>query len=86
MSTRQYKELKGLHKENLRDNMSNLELILNMLAEATTTELSREKNPRGYRKARKSRSGAARSPERPENRSRIRPESRHPRARRFPAA
>ena len=51
MSTRQYKELKGLHKENLRDNMSNLELILNMLAEATTTELSREKNPRGYQES-----------------------------------
>ena len=47
MSTREYKALKGLHKENLRDNMSNLELILNMLAEATTTELSKEKNPRG---------------------------------------
>ena len=51
MSTRQYKELKGLHKENLRDNMSNLELILNMLAEATTTELSKEKNPRGYQES-----------------------------------
>lgn len=41
MSTRQYKNLKGLKKENLRDNMSTLELILNMLAEATTTELSK---------------------------------------------
>lgn len=51
MTTRQYKELKGLHKENLRDNMSNLELILNMLAEATTTELSKEKNPRGYQES-----------------------------------
>lgn len=51
MSTRQYKELKGLHKENLRDNMSNLELILNMLAEATTTELSKEKNPRGFQES-----------------------------------
>ena len=51
MSTREYKDLKGLHKENLRDNMSNLELILNMLAEATTTELSREKNPRGYQES-----------------------------------
>ena len=40
MSTRQYKNLKGLKKENLRDNMSTLELVLNMLAEATTTELS----------------------------------------------
>lgn len=51
MSTREYKALKRLHKENLRDNMSNLELILNMLAEATTTELSREKNPRGYQES-----------------------------------
>ena len=41
MSTRQYKNLKGLKKENLRDNMSTLELVLNMLAEATTTELSK---------------------------------------------
>jgi len=48
MTTRQYKALKGLHKENLRDNMSNMELILNMLAEATTTELSRKKNPQGF--------------------------------------
>jgi len=51
MSTRQYKELKGLRKENLRDNMSDLELILNMLAEATTTELSKEKNPRGFQES-----------------------------------
>ena len=51
MTTREYKDLKGLHKENLRDNMSNLELILNMLAEATTTELSREKNPQGYQES-----------------------------------
>ena len=45
MSTRQYKKYKGLKKENLRDNMSTLELVLNMLAEATTTEISREKRP-----------------------------------------
>ena len=45
MSTRQYKNLKGLKKENLRDNMSTLELVLNMLAEATTTEISRQKAP-----------------------------------------
>ena len=49
MTTRQYKDLKGLHKENLRDNMSNMELILNMLAEATTTELSKKKNPQGFK-------------------------------------
>ena len=45
MTTRQYKNLKGLKKENLRDNMSTLELVLNMLAEATTTEISKEKKP-----------------------------------------
>lgn len=47
MTTRQYKNLKGLKKENLRDNMSTLELALNMLAEATTTELTKTKNPQG---------------------------------------
>ena len=47
MSTRQYKNYKGLKKENLRDNMSTLELALNMLAEATTTELTKVKNPYG---------------------------------------
>ena len=47
MSTRQYKNLKGLKKENLRDNMSTLELVLNMLAEATTTELSKAHEPQG---------------------------------------
>lgn len=47
MSTRQYKNLKGLKKENLRDNMTTLELVLNMLAEATTTELSRTHKPKG---------------------------------------
>ena len=45
MNTRQYKNLKGLKKENLRDNMTTLELVLNMLAEATTTEISRQKAP-----------------------------------------
>ena len=47
MNTRQYKNLKGLKKENLRDNMSTLELALNMLAEATTTELVKVQNPQG---------------------------------------
>lgn len=47
MSTRQYKNYKGLKKENLRDNMSTLELALNMLAEATTTELTKIQNPYG---------------------------------------
>ena len=45
MSTRQYKNLKGLKKENLRDNMTTLELVLNMLAEATTTEISKQRAP-----------------------------------------
>ncbi len=45
MTTRQYKQLKGLKKENLRDNMSTLELVLNMLAEATTTEISKTTEP-----------------------------------------
>ena len=45
MSTRQYKNLKGLKKENLRDNMTALELVLNMLAEATTTEIPNQKAP-----------------------------------------
>ena len=47
MTTRQYKRLKGLKKENLRDNMSTLEIVLNMLAEAGTTELTRAQNPQG---------------------------------------
>lgn len=47
MTTRQYKDFKNLRKENLRDNMSTLELVLNMLAEATTTELTQTKNPHG---------------------------------------
>lgn len=45
MTTRKYKNLKGLTKENLRDNMSDLELVLNMLAEATTTEISKREKP-----------------------------------------
>ena len=48
MSTRQYKNLKGLKKENLRDNMTTLELVLNMLAEATTTEISEQKAPETF--------------------------------------
>lgn len=47
-SIKQYKNYKGLKKENLRDNMSNLELVLNMLAEATTTEISKEKKPKTF--------------------------------------
>jgi len=46
-SIKEYKQLKGLKKENLRDNMSNLELVLNMLAEASTTEISKKQQPQG---------------------------------------
>jgi hypothetical protein len=46
-SVKDYKKLKGLKKENLRDNMTNLELVLNMLAEASTTEISKKKKPKG---------------------------------------
>lgn len=48
MSTRQYKNLKGLKKENLRDNMSDAELVLNMLAELSTTELSKAEQPQNF--------------------------------------
>lgn len=48
MSTRQYKNLRGLKKENLRDNMTTLELVLNMLAEATTTEISKQRAPETF--------------------------------------
>jgi hypothetical protein len=52
-TTKQYKVFKALKKENLRDHMSNLELVLNMLAEATTTEISKEKNPETFDDSRK---------------------------------
>ncbi|MBQ2303030.1 MAG: hypothetical protein II256_01285 [Bacteroidales bacterium] len=48
LRTKDYKALKGLKKESLRDNMTNVELALNILAEASTTELSKQKNPRGF--------------------------------------
>ncbi len=48
LSVKEYKHHKNLKKENLRDNMTNLELVLNMLAEATTTEISKEKKPKGF--------------------------------------
>lgn len=48
MSTREYKKYKGLRKESLRDNMTNVELMLNGLAEAAATELSRRENPKGF--------------------------------------
>ncbi|MDE5719449.1 MAG: Bro-N domain-containing protein [Paramuribaculum sp.] len=48
MTTREYKGFKGLHKEGLRDNMTNVELALNMLAKASTTEISKQRNPKTY--------------------------------------
>ena len=50
-TTRQYKHYKGLKKENLRDNMTNIELALNTLAEASVTEISKSKNPKGFRQS-----------------------------------
>ena len=49
MRTKEYKQLKGLKKENLRDNMTNVELALNILAEASTSEISKQKNPHGFK-------------------------------------
>lgn len=48
MTTKEYKQYKGLKKEGLRDNMNNLELVLNMLAEASTTAISKNENPDGF--------------------------------------
>lgn len=48
MTTREYKGFKGLRKEGLRDNMTNVELALNMIAEASTTEISKQRNPKTY--------------------------------------
>lgn len=50
-SVKEYKNLKGLKKENLRDNMTNMELVLNMLAETSSTEISRSKKEKGFREA-----------------------------------
>ena len=52
-TTKQYKNYKGLKKENLRDHMTNMELVLNMLAEASTTEISKDKKPRTFSENRK---------------------------------
>ena len=53
MTTGEYKQYKGLTKENLRDNMTNIELALNTLAEVATTELSRQRNPKGMAQSRR---------------------------------
>ena len=50
-SAKEYKQFKGLKKENLRDNMTDLEIAVNMLAEATTTELSKQENPNGFKES-----------------------------------
>lgn len=52
MSVKEYKELKGLKKENLRDNMTDIELVLNMLAEVTTTTLSKQEQPETFAESR----------------------------------
>ena len=53
LTTKEYKNFKDLKKENLRDNMTNLELVLSMLAEATTTEISKEKKPKTFSESKK---------------------------------
>ena len=53
-SVKEYKNLKGLKKENLRDNMTNMELVLNMLAETSSTEISKSSNEKGFKSAEKS--------------------------------
>lgn len=50
-TTKQYKKFKGLHKESLRDNMTNMELALNIFAEASTAEISKARNPKGFRQS-----------------------------------
>ena len=52
-TTKQYKQHKGLKKENLRDNMTNLEIALNILAEASATEISKQRDPQGFRQQKK---------------------------------
>ena len=53
LSVKEYKNLKGLKKENLRDNMTNIELVLNMLAEVTTTAISKQENPKTFEENKK---------------------------------
>jgi hypothetical protein len=61
LTTKEYKQYKGLKKESLRDNMTNVELILNMLAEASATDLSTEKQPKGFQEAAKVAEAGART-------------------------
>ena len=53
LSVKEYKALKGLKKESLRDNMTDLELVINMLAEVTTTAISQQEKPEGFEESRK---------------------------------
>lgn len=53
MTTKQYRKFKGLKKESLRDNMTNMEIALNMLAEASATELSKQRDPKGFNQQKK---------------------------------
>ena len=76
MNTRQYKNLKGLRKENLRDNMSDLELVLTMLAEASTTDIARLNSRRALTKVSRSSDAAAMSRAWREKRWKPRPASR----------
>lgn len=66
MTTRQYKDLKGLKKENLRDNMSTTELILNMLAETATKDIAESANPQGLEENKKWQNAAGKLPEMPD--------------------
>jgi hypothetical protein len=72
-STKEYKQFKDLKKENLSDHMTNLELVLNMLAEATTTEISKKKNQRPLKAVEKSLKRAVPLLAIPEKRSRKKP-------------
>ena len=53
MTTKEYKNFKGLKKENLRDNFSNMELVLNMLGEVSTTEISKKENPKTFEESKR---------------------------------
>ena len=73
LTTKQYKNLKKLKKENLRDNMTNLELVLNMLAETATTEISEKKKPKVFIRARRLQKEEAGSPVMPETKLKHKP-------------
>ena len=76
MSTKKYKQFKGLKKENLRDNMSDLELVLTMLAEASTTDIAKTEQPQGFSENRRLQEKAVRLPGLPDRHWKKEPESR----------